>query len=116
MQDAILHNKRIFEQRLLSEDRALQRRVLYAWQSVVQWTTAKHARLVRAQGRLKRGLLLRVFFSWKSELHLVDRTLEMKRKVCAPQGDAGVWSRAPAVVQQLQASAVCIVSKHKLSL
>lgn len=82
VQDAILHNKRIFEQRMLSESRALQRRVLHGWHVVLERAVAKRARLARAQGRLQRGMLLRVFFSWKDELHHADKTLAMKRKVC----------------------------------
>lgn len=81
VQDAILHNKRIFEQRLMSEGRALLRRVLHGWQALLQAKAAKRSRLARAQGRLVRGLLLRVFFSWKDELHTVDKTLVMTRKV-----------------------------------
>lgn len=81
VQDAILHNKRIFEQRLMSEGRALLRRVLHGWQARLQAKAAKRSRLARTQGRLVRGLLLRVFFSWKDELHAVDKTLVMTRKV-----------------------------------
>lgn len=84
VQDAILHNKRIFEQRLMSEGRALLQRVLHGWQALLQAKAAKRSRLARAQGRLVRGLLLRVFFSWKDELHTVDKTLVMTRKVGLP--------------------------------
>jgi hypothetical protein len=83
VQDAILHNKRIFEHRMLSDSRALQRRVLHGWQQVLQQRATQHGRLDRAQGRLQRGVLLRVFFSWKDELHHADRTLAMTRKVGA---------------------------------
>lgn len=81
VQDAILHNKRIFEQRMMSEGRALQRRVLHGWLVLMQQKAAKRSRLARAAGRLQRGLLLRVFYSWKDELHHVDKTLVMNRKV-----------------------------------
>jgi hypothetical protein len=66
---------------MMSEGRALQRRVLHGWLVVMQHKAAKRARLARAAGRLQRGVLLRVFYSWKDELHHVDNSLVMKRKV-----------------------------------
>lgn len=81
MQDAILHNKRIFEQRMMSEGKALQRRVLHGWQVLMQHKAAKRNKLTRAQGRLLQGLLVRVFYSWKDELPRLDKTLAMTRKV-----------------------------------
>lgn len=83
VQDAILHNKRIFEQRMMSEGRALQRRCLHGWLVLMQQKAAKRSKLARAQGRIQWGLLLRVFYSWKDELPHVDKTLAMKRKVRA---------------------------------
>lgn len=92
VQDAILHNKRIFEQRMMAEGKALQRRALHGWLVWVQQRAAKRAVQARAQGRLQRGLLLRVFFSWKDDLHAVDKTLVMKRKVCESAfGSAKAW-------------------------
>lgn len=66
---------------MMSEGRALQRRVLHGWLVLMQQKAAKRSRLARAAGRLQRGLLLRVFYSWKDELHHVDKTLVMNRKV-----------------------------------
>jgi hypothetical protein len=81
VQDAILHNKRIFEQRMMSEGRALQRRALHGWQVLMQHKAAKRNKLACVQGRLQQGLLVRVFYSWKDELPHLDKTLAMKRKV-----------------------------------
>jgi hypothetical protein len=81
VQDAILHNKRIFEQRMMSEGRALQRRALHGWQVLMQHKAAKRNKLARVQGRLQQGLLVRVFYSWKDELPHLDKTLAMTRKV-----------------------------------
>jgi hypothetical protein len=81
VQDAILHNKRIFEQRMLQQDRALWRKVLGGWRAVRYGSVAKQAQLRRAAARIARGALARAFFAWKDELHLVDRNLAMKRKV-----------------------------------
>lgn len=81
MQDAIEHNRRIFEQRLLAEERSLSRKALQAWAARGAAAAAKRRRLARAEARLARGTLMRVFFAWKDELHLVDRTLAMTRRV-----------------------------------
>lgn len=81
VQDAILHNKRIFEQRMMQQDRALLRKVLGGWRAVRYGSVAKQALLRRAAARIGRGALARAFFAWKDELHLVDRNLAMKRKV-----------------------------------
>ncbi|WIA12641.1 hypothetical protein OEZ85_006293 [Tetradesmus obliquus] len=83
VQDAILHNKRIFEQRMMQQDRALLRKVLGGWRAVRYGSVAKQALLRRAAARIGRGALARAFFAWKDELHLVDRNLAMKRKVAA---------------------------------
>ncbi|KAF6253208.1 hypothetical protein COO60DRAFT_1669441 [Scenedesmus sp. NREL 46B-D3] len=83
VQDAILHNKRIFEQRMLQQDRSLLRKVLGGWRAVRYGSVAKQALLRRAAARIARGGLSRAFFAWKDELHLVDRNLAMKRKVAA---------------------------------
>lgn len=87
VQDTILHNKRIFEQRLMAEERALRRRVVHGWIAVLHRRTAKRALLARSQARLQRGLLLRVFFSWKDEIHHADKTLSMTRKVGTAEPD-----------------------------
>eukprot|EP00879_Flechtneria_rotunda_P013014 GHRR01013589.1.p2 GENE.GHRR01013589.1~~GHRR01013589.1.p2 ORF type:complete len:485 (+),score=206.70 GHRR01013589.1:261-1715(+) len=81
VQDAILHNKRIFEQRLLMEDRALMKKVFGAWRAVQFGSVAKQIKLKQATARIMRGTLSRAFFTWKDELHLVDRGLAMKRKM-----------------------------------
>jgi hypothetical protein len=81
VQDAILHNKRIFEQRMMQQDRTLLRKVLGGWRAVRYGSVAKQALLRRAAARIARGALARAFFAWKDELHLVDRNLAMKRKV-----------------------------------
>jgi hypothetical protein len=88
VQDAILHNKRMFEQRMLQQDRALQRQAFSAWTAVHAAAAAKAARQQRATARVARGVVSRVFFSWRDELHLVDRTLAMRRRVCR-RGERG---------------------------
>jgi len=81
VQDAIQHNKRIFEQRLRMEERSLTKKAFQAWTAKRRASIAKRRRLERAAARLARGTLMRAFFSWKDELHLVDQTLAMTRKV-----------------------------------
>lgn len=81
VQDAILHNKRIFEQRLVAEQRALLKRAWQAWLAVRLRSASKAALLRKACNRISRGLLSRSFYTWKDELHLVDKTLAMRRKV-----------------------------------
>eukprot|EP00877_Chromochloris_zofingiensis_P001776 jgi/Chrzof1/1159/Cz01g42220.t1 len=83
VQDAILHNKRIFEQRMKYEDRNLMKKVFEAWKLVRYGSVAKQAKLKKAVARIMRGALSRAFFAWKDELHLVDKNLAMKRKVAA---------------------------------
>ncbi|KAF8067181.1 hypothetical protein HT031_002228 [Scenedesmus sp. PABB004] len=83
VQEAILHNKRIFEQRMLQHDAALLRQALGGWCALRSARHAKRARLRRAAARIRRGALSRAFFAWRDELHLVDRTLAMRRKVAA---------------------------------
>ncbi len=81
VQDAILHNKRIFEQRLVTEQRALLKRAWQAWLAARLRSASKAALLRKACNRISRGLLSRSFYTWKDELHLVDKTLAMRRKV-----------------------------------
>ncbi|KAF8067176.1 hypothetical protein HT031_002223 [Scenedesmus sp. PABB004] len=83
VQEAILHNKRIFEQRMLQHDAALLRQALGGWCALRSARHAKRARLRRAAARIRRGALSRAFFAWRDELHLMDRTLAMRRKVAA---------------------------------
>eukprot|EP00775_Hariotina_reticulata_P004665 gene4665-4918_t len=81
VQDAILHNKRIFEQRMMLEDRALTKKVFQGWRAARIGTVAKQDKLRKVTARLWKGQLSRTFFAWKDELHLVDTNLAMKRKV-----------------------------------
>jgi hypothetical protein len=127
VQDAIEHNKRIFEQRMRMEvrgraavgrllkrdsswaggalcgcapwavqstprpnpcllawrpqERSLLKRAFQAWQARRAAAAAKRRRLDAATARLQRGALARALFAWRYELHMVDRTLAMKRKV-----------------------------------
>jgi hypothetical protein len=124
VQDAILHNKRIFEQRLLAEDRALQRRALHGWLLRVSHAAAKQRVLARASARLQRGRLLRAFFSWRGDLHHADRTLAMKRKVrlaSMQQGRRGVLacsadapeSARPAADARTQAAPMARSPAHR---
>ncbi|KAI8467365.1 MAG: hypothetical protein J3K34DRAFT_395113 [Monoraphidium minutum] len=83
VQDAILHNKRIFEQRMAQEERSLARRAFQGWLAKTRASAAKRRRGGRAAARIARGALARCFFSWREELHLVDQTLAMTRKARA---------------------------------
>jgi hypothetical protein len=140
VQDAIQHNKRIFEQRMQAEvrlylftpgqirsssplclkllhqihlcmhatkstnrpnptnrvhtiyphqERSLCRKAFQTWLARRAASLAKRRVLARAVCRLARGTLVRAFFSWKDELHLVDRTLAMTRKVGVGVGWGG---------------------------
>lgn len=81
VQDAILHNKRIFEQRMMQEDRFLMRKVFDGWRAVRFGSVAKQQKVRKAAARILKGALSRAFFAWKDELHIVDKNLAMKRKV-----------------------------------
>ena len=81
VQDAILHNKRIFEQRMLLEDKGLMRKVLQGWRLKACASAVKEARLRKAVARLTRSTMARAFYAWRDAYHLVDKTLAMKRKV-----------------------------------
>ncbi|GMH34174.1 hypothetical protein BSKO_02008 [Bryopsis sp. KO-2023] len=83
VQDAILHNKKIFEQRLLLADMALKQRGLDAWRTYRNNRKTKEQVLQRAVARIRRGLLARAYFTWKDKFHLVDKDLQMRRKVNA---------------------------------
>ncbi len=107
VQDAILHNRRIFEQRLVAEQRSLLKRAWHAWRDKCGRSAAKAAVLRRALARITRGTLARAFCTWRDELHLVDKTLAMRRKVggrvarwwdlaaCVPGGPAGGAGAGP---------------------
>ncbi|KIY99883.1 centriole proteome protein [Monoraphidium neglectum] len=86
VQDAIEHNKRIFEQRLIMQERSLLKKAFQSWLARRRASVAKRRVLERAVGRLARGTLLRCFYSWREELHLVDATLAMTRKVAVAIG------------------------------
>jgi hypothetical protein len=95
VQDAILHNKRIFEQRMLLEDKGLMRKVLQGWRAKACASALKEARLRKAVARLMRSTMARAFYAWRDAYHLVDKTLAMKRKV--RQGGDGVQRGRMAV-------------------
>jgi hypothetical protein len=81
VQDAILHNRHIFEQRMQAEQRSLLKGAWQAWRSKCRRSKAKAAVLRKAAARISRGALARAFCSWRDELHLLDKTLAMRRKV-----------------------------------
>lgn len=81
VQDAILHNKKIFEQRLLMGEQAIKQRGFDAWKAHIGKKKSKKQILQRVVGRIQRGVLARAFFTWREKFHLVDKNLRMIRKV-----------------------------------
>jgi hypothetical protein len=63
------------------QERSLLKKAFQSWLARRRALVAKRRVLERAVGRLARGTLLRCFYSWREELHLVDATLAMTRKV-----------------------------------
>lgn len=81
VQDAILHNKKIFEQRLLMGEQAIKQRGFDAWKAHIQKKNCRKQIIQRVVGRIQRGTLARAFFTWREKFHLVDKHLRILRKV-----------------------------------
>ncbi len=91
----------------MAEQRSLLKRAWHAWRDKCGRSAAKAAVLRRALARITRGALARAFCTWRDELHLVDKTLAMRRKVggrvarwrdlaaCVPGGPAGGAGAGP---------------------
>jgi hypothetical protein len=113
VQDAIQHNKRVFEQRVLSEDMHIKKKVFHGWRAARYGTLAKqqvrahqlprcprnpnscssppaippssaHMQLLqRVLARMMRSRLAKAFFAWKDKFGLVDKNFAMRRKLQA---------------------------------
>ncbi|KAF5842332.1 hypothetical protein DUNSADRAFT_7646 [Dunaliella salina] len=83
VQDAINHNKMLFQQRMMLEDQATLRKCMQAWRAARYGSVQKQQILLRCIQRLRRGCLSRAFFAWKDRFHIVDKNFAMKRKVAA---------------------------------
>jgi hypothetical protein len=81
VQDAILHNKRIFEHRMMMESRSTLKKAWDAWKGARYGSVAKQQKLRRALNRIAKGTLSRAFFAWKERYGLKDKTHAMKKKV-----------------------------------
>lgn len=81
VQDVILHNKAIFERRIIESESTLQRTVLVSWKAIIHDRKNKKQLLQRAVNRLSRGLLTRSFFAWTDRLRDLDRQSVLIKKV-----------------------------------
>ena len=83
VQDAILHNKLVFEKRIIHQEQAECRNALLTWHHVLIKRQTKQNILARAVRRISRSIMFRVFDAWRNLISVRDRTTNRLKKVLA---------------------------------
>ena len=83
VQDAILHNKLVFEKRIIHQEQAECRKALLTWHQLLIRRQTKQNILAKTVCRINRGILFRVFDAWRNLLSVRDRTTNRLKKVLA---------------------------------
>ena len=80
VQDAIAHNKRIFEQTVNSLNNNDKRRVFAAWRGVHFGSIEKQKKIRKVLGRMYRFRQYRIMQRWKERVGIMEPKLRMQRK------------------------------------
>ena len=80
VQNAIVHNKKIFEKTVSSLNLGTERRVFTAWRGARYGTVAKQQKLRRAINRIARGKMTRTFMKWRERAGQIDPKVVLQRK------------------------------------